>query len=97
MAKLRFVLRMGGSPTTHKIKARVKHLVRRSLGFPGGSVVKNPPAKKGTWVQSLVQKDPTCLGITNSMHHNYGASAIEPQSHKKRNQGDEKREHLNEE
>ena len=98
VAELRFVLRMGGSPpTTHKIKARVKHSVRRSLGFPGGSVVKNPPAKKGTWVQSLVQKDPTGLGITNSMHHNYLGIAIAPQSHKRRNRDDEKPEHLHEE
>ena len=26
--------------------------------FPGGSVVKNPPAKQETWVQSLDQEDP---------------------------------------
>ena len=30
-----------------------------SEGFPGGSVVKNPPSKAGeTWVQSLGQEDP---------------------------------------
>ena len=28
------------------------------LGFPGGSVVKNPPAKQETQFQSLDQKDP---------------------------------------
>ena len=28
------------------------------MGFPGGSVVKNPPAKKETWVQSLYWDDP---------------------------------------
>ena len=28
------------------------------MGFPGGSVVKNPPAKQETWVQSLGQEDP---------------------------------------
>ena len=27
-------------------------------GFPGDSVVKNPPAKKETWVRSLDQEDP---------------------------------------
>ena len=27
-------------------------------GFPGGSVVKNPPAMQETWVQSLGQEDP---------------------------------------
>ena len=29
-----------------------------SVGFPGGSVVKNLPAKLETWVQSLGQEDP---------------------------------------
>ena len=28
------------------------------LGFPGGSVVKNPPATRDMWVQSLGQEDP---------------------------------------
>ena len=28
------------------------------MGFPGGSVVKNPPAKQETQVQSLGQEDP---------------------------------------
>jgi len=28
------------------------------LGLPGGSVVKNPPAMRETWVQSLVKKIP---------------------------------------
>ena len=28
------------------------------LGFPGGSVIKNPPANQETWVWSLGQEDP---------------------------------------
>ena len=28
------------------------------LGFPGGSVVKNPPAKQEMWVRSLGLEDP---------------------------------------
>ena len=28
------------------------------MGFPGGSVVKNPPPMQETWVQSLGQEDP---------------------------------------
>ena len=28
------------------------------MGFPGGSVVKNWPAKQETWVVSLGQEDP---------------------------------------
>ena len=35
---------------------------------------------QGTWVQTLVQGDPTHLGGTNPMHHNYGASTPEPLS-----------------
>ena len=29
-----------------------------SEGFPGGSAVKNPPARVGEWVQSVVREDP---------------------------------------
>ena len=32
--------------------------------FPGGPVVKNPPANAGDMGQSLVQEDPTCYGAT---------------------------------
>ena len=28
------------------------------MGFPGGSVVKNPSVKQETWVRSLGQEDP---------------------------------------
>ena len=27
-------------------------------GFPGGSVIKSPPAKQESWVESLGQEDP---------------------------------------
>ena len=33
-------------------------LFRTALGFPGGSVVKNPPAIQKMKVQSLYQEDP---------------------------------------
>ena len=32
--------------------------LRHSVGFPGGSAVKNSPAVQETWVQSLGQEDP---------------------------------------
>ena len=61
------------------------------LGFPGGTVVKNPPAKKkkkrirlpmqGTRVRALVQEDPTCRGATKPVRCNYWACALEPASH----------------
>ena len=50
-------------------------------GFPGGAVVKNPPAKAGDRVQALVREDPTCRGATKPVHHNYWACALEPTSH----------------
>ena len=48
-------------------------------GFPGGSVVKNPPAN---WAQvaSLVWEDPTCWEATKPEHHNYWAWVLEPRS-----------------
>ena len=30
----------------------------RTVGFPGGSVVKNPPVNTGDWIRSLGQEDP---------------------------------------
>ena len=40
-------------------------------GFPGVSVVKNPPANVGDMGLSLVLEDPTCLRVTKPMHPNY--------------------------
>ena len=43
-------------------------------GFPGGSVVKNLPMNltvQETWVQSLIQEDPTCLGGASPVNPNY--------------------------
>ena len=49
-------------------------------GFPGGAVVKNLPASSGTIGSSLVLEDPTCLGVTKLVHHNYRPSALEPRN-----------------
>ena len=38
--------------------------------FPGGAVVKNPPANAGD-LGSLVWEDPKCLGATKPMCHNF--------------------------
>ena len=40
-------------------------------GFPGGAVVKNPPASAGTRVRALVQEDPTCCRAAKPVRHNY--------------------------
>ena len=41
------------------------------VGFPGGAVVKNPPANAGDMVRTLVQEDPTCRGATKPVRRNY--------------------------
>ena len=49
----------------------------RDRGFPGGAVVKNPPANAGGTGsspglgRSHVWEDPTCCGATKPMQHNY--------------------------
>ena len=37
---------------------RIYRALFKTMGFPGGSVVKNPPAKQETQVQSLGWEDP---------------------------------------
>ena len=67
--------------------------------FPGGAVIKNPLAKAGTWVGSLVREDPTCRGATKPVHHNYWArvpqllkpTCLEPVLRNKRSHRKEKR------
>ena len=40
-------------------------------GFPGGAVVRHPPANAGARVQTLGRKDPTYRGATKPVCHNY--------------------------
>ena len=73
--------------------------------FPGGAVVKNPPANAGDMVRSLVWEDPTCRGATKPMSHNYWAhvpqllksARLEPVLCNKRSHHNEKNTHHNEE
>ena len=46
-------------------------LENQTENFPGGAVVKNPPADAGTQVRALVQEDPPCCGATKPTRHNY--------------------------
>ena len=39
--------------------------------FPGGAVVKNPPANAGDTGSILGPGNPTCHGAMKPMHHNY--------------------------
>ena len=51
-----------------KIKTRNK---TEGRDFPGGTVVKNPPANAGDMGSSLVLEDPTCCRATKPVRHNY--------------------------
>ena len=51
------------------------------MGFPGGSVVKNPPASAGYMGLILDPADPTYHGTAKPRHHNYWTCALEPGGH----------------
>ena len=50
---------------------------KKSWGFPGGPVVKNPPAKAGDMGSIPDQEDPTSLRATRPMCHNYCAQMLQ--------------------
>ena len=52
----------------------------KSGDFPGGPVVKNPPANARDTGVSPDLEDPTCCGTSKSMHHDERARAVEPVS-----------------
>ena len=55
---------------------------RKFKYFPGGAVVKNPPANAGdTGSSSWSGKIPTCRRATKHVNHNYWACALESVSH----------------
>ena len=51
----------------HHFFNHIMEVKTSDLDFPGGPVVKNPPANAGAQVQSLVPEDCTC-SATKSMH-----------------------------
>ena len=54
------------------VEERVKYAaVDFFKGFPGGSVVKNPPAHAGDRVPSLTREDPTYCGAMEPVLHKY--------------------------
>ena len=75
----RQVLNLQNIQTAHTTQQQQQNQTTRD--FPGGTVVKNPPAKAGTWVWALVREDPTCCGATKPMCHNYWACTLQPMSH----------------
>ena len=52
--------------------------------FPGGPVVKIRLPVQGTWVQSLIPEDPTCLGALSPCPQLLSPSTLEPVLHSKR-------------
>ena len=68
-----------------KIYEEFLQLNNKNRDFPGGAVVKNPPANAG--VQSLVWEDPTCCGANEPVCHNYWSpraattEALVPRAH----------------
>ena len=75
------VLSFPSSPTETLWKiqwATLSEMPQVSQGFPGGSVVKNPPAVQETWVRPLVEEESTCHGTAKPVCHNYWACAPEP-------------------
>ena len=55
------------------MKKQRKHsqLKDQERDFPGGAVVKNPPANAGDMGSSPGPGDPTCCGATKLVRHNY--------------------------
>ena len=70
-----------GTNENYKNNQKTFNKMEISRDFPGGTVVKNPPANAGDMGSSLIQEDPTCCGATKPVHHNYWACALEPASH----------------
>ena len=69
-----------------------------SRDFPGIQWLRIHLPMQGTWVQSLVQENPTCDGATKPMHGNYWSpSTLEPVLHNKRSHRNKKPNHPNEE
>ena len=56
-------------------------ILKIARDFPGGPVVKTPPASTGeTWVWSVVREDPAYLGAPKPVGNNYWACALERRS-----------------
>ena len=53
------------------ILGRSLHIRRKKVGFPGGTVDKNPPADAGDMGSIPGLEDSTCLGATKPVHRSY--------------------------
>ena len=64
------MLKLSTSIFQKKSLERIKRQPKK-CGFPGGTVVKNPPANAGDTGPSPGPEDPTCHGATKPVCHNY--------------------------
>ena len=55
----------------HYSLALTNGILRLNRDFPGGAVVKNPPANAGDTGSSPSLEDPTCRRATKPASHNY--------------------------
>ena len=83
-SKVRWTFLLGVNvPGSFKLKPVLTYHSKnaRILGFPCGSVVRNPPANtEETWIQSLFGEDLTCLRATKPVLRNDCGCALEPRS-----------------
>ena len=57
-------------PTSYTLTPHMRQEAKNtSSGFPGGSVVKKPPASAGD--MGLIRKDPACRGATKPVRRDY--------------------------
>ena len=82
--KMPTIISCQGNAVKYHITFTIMALIKNTQGFPGGVVVKNPPAwaslvaqwlriclpMQGTGVRALVWEDPTCRGATRPVSHN---------------------------
>ena len=59
------------------ILVRSLHIRRKKVGFPGGTVDKNPPADAGDMGSIPGLEDSTCLGATKPVHRSYWAHVLQ--------------------
>ena len=66
----------GSRPSARQERNVVKKKKNKCRDFPGFQGLRIHLPKQGTWLRSLVQKDPTCPAVTKSQSHNCWAHVL---------------------
>ena len=53
------------------VEGEKEEILKREGNFPGGPVVKNPPAMARDTDSTQVREDSSCCGATKPVHRNY--------------------------